>query len=180
MNRDNIFMTALKGLAFGVFGDILGGILTVSLAPLLSEWYIPYVAILFTVFIYGSLLFTAGYRDGQKQAKLLRSKRIDSIPKLRWIYLGLVIAGVMCVPCGVLLACALGAFPMTGEILLGSYFVFGAFAPSFFIVEDVQALPAAFPVVLGIMYLIITPSSAQLGYKFGIDDKSVKDFMYEK
>ena len=180
MKRDNIFIIAVKGLAFAVFGDILGGIMTISLAPMLSEWFIPYIALLFTVFIYASLLFTAGLKDGQKEAKMLRAKRVGSVPKFRWIFVGLAIAAVMCVPCAALLACTLGAFPMTGEILLGSYFVFGALAPAFFIVGDAQTLAPSFPVILAVVYLVITPVAAQLGYKFGIDERSAKDFMYEK
>ncbi|MBR5089146.1 MAG: hypothetical protein IK093_06945 [Ruminiclostridium sp.] len=180
MKRDNILLIGVKGLGLAVFGNVLGGIMTVSTAPLLSEWYIPYIELLFTVFIYASLAFTAGLRDGQKEAKMLRAKRVESVPKYRWIGLGIAIAAVMFIPCGALLACALGAFPMTGELLLGSYFVFGALAPAFFIIEDVQAMPAAFPIVLAAVYLIVTPAAAHLGYKFGIDDKSMKDFMYEK
>ena len=180
MKRDNIFIIWLKGLAFAVFGNILGGIMTVSIAPMLSEWFIPYIALLFTVFIYASLVFTAGLRDGQKEAKMLRAKRVESVPKLRWIFIGLVIAAVMCIPCGALLACTLGAFELTGEILLGSYFVFGALAPAFFIIEDVQLLSPVFPIVLAVVYVIVTPIAAHLGYKFGIDEKSAKDFMYEK
>ncbi len=180
MKRDNVFIIFAKGLGLCVFGNILGGIMTVSIAPLLSEWYIPYVAVLFTVFIYASLAFTAGLRDGQKEAKMLRAKRVESAPKLRWVFVGLATAAVMCIPCGALLACALGAFPMTGELLLGSYFVFGALAPTFFIIEDASQPPVLFPVILAAVYLIVTPVSAQLGYKFGIDEKSAKDFMYEK
>ena len=30
------------------------------------------------------------------------------------------------------------------------------------------------------VYLIVTPVAAQLGFKFGTDEKSAKDFMYEK
>lgn len=180
MKRDNIALIWLKGLGFAVFGNILGGIMTISTAPLLGEWFIPYIELLLTVFIYASLLFTAGLRDGQKEAKMLRAKRIGSVPKYRWIILGLIIAAVMLVPCGALLACSLGAFPMTGEVLFGSYFVLGALAPAFFIIEDVQAMSPVFPVILGAVYLTVTPIAAHLGYKFGVDEKSAKDFMYEK
>ena len=179
MKRDNILLIALKGIAMAVFGNILGGIMTVSLAPFLAEWFIPYIAILLTVFIYGSLLFTAGMRDGQKEAKLLRNHRVENIPKSRWIFLGLAVGGIMCVPCAALLASALGAFAMTGELLLGSYFAVGAFAPSLFM-TDTQNLPVYYPIALMAAYLIISPAASQLGYKFGIDEKSFKDFMYEK
>ena len=120
MKRDNIFLIAVKGLGFAVFGNILGGIMTISTAPLLGEWFIPYIDILFTAFIYGSLVFTAGLRDGQKEAKMLRAKRVESIPKLRWVFIGIAIAAIMCIPCAALLACTLGAFPMTGEVLFAS------------------------------------------------------------
>ena len=179
MKRDNLFKIWIKGFGLAVFGNILGGIMTISIAPFLGEWFVPYIALLLTVFIYASLLFTAGMRDGQKEAKMLRNKRVESAPKYRWIFMGLIIAGVMCIPCIALLFCSLGAFPMTGEILLGSYFVFGALAPSFFIV-DPQQLSPIFPIVLMAVYLIVTPIAAHLGYKFGIDEKSAKDFMYEK
>lgn len=179
MRRDNVFKIWIKGFGLAVFGNVLGGIMTVSAAPFLSEWFVPYIALLLTVFIYASLLFTAGMRDGQKEAKMLRNKRVESIPKYRWIIMGLIIAAVMCIPCGALLACSLGAFPMTGEILLGSYFVLGALAPAFFI-ADPQALPPVFPLVLMAVYIIVTPIAAHLGFKFGVDEKSAKDFMYEK
>lgn len=179
MKRDNIFIIWLKGLAFGVFGNVLGGIMTVSLAPFLAEWFIPYIAILLTAFIYASLLFTAGMKDGQKEAKLLRHHRVESVPKLRWVILGLAIGAVMCVPCGALLASALGAFSMTGELLLGSYFAVGAFAPSLFMI-DAQQMPVFYPAALMAAYLIISPIAAQLGYKFGADERSFGDFMYEK
>jgi hypothetical protein len=179
MKQESIALTALKGLGFAVFGNVLGGIMTVSLAPFLSEWFIPYIAILLTVFIYGSLLFTAGMKDGQKQAKLLRRHEIEAVPKLRWIWLGLAIGGIMCIPCAVLLTSALGAFPLTGELLLGSYFVLGALAPSFFMI-DVQQMSPVFPLILMAVYLIITPIPAQIGYRFGTGDKDLRDFMYER
>lgn len=179
MKRDSILLIWVRGLGLGVFGNVLGGIMTVSLAPFLAEWFIPYIAILFTAFIYASLLFTAGLKDGQKEAKLLRSHRVESTPKVRWIYLGLGIGGVMCVPCAALLGVALGAFTMTGEILLGSYFVIGAFAPTLFMI-DTQNMPVFYPMILMALYLVLSAVSAQIGYKFGIDEKSFRDFMYEK
>ena len=55
----------------------------------------------------------------------------------------------------------------------------GTFAPSLFM-TDPQNMPVFFPIILMAAYLILTPVSAQLGYKFGIDERSFKDFMYEK
>lgn len=172
-------MILIKGFGFMVFGNVLGGIMTISIAPFLSEWYIPYIAVLFTLFIYGSLLFTAGLRDGQREAKMLRSKRVESIPKYRWIYLGLILGGIMCALCSFLVLCALGILTLTGETLLGSLFVFGALAPAFYI-ADTTEMSIVFPLVIMAIYIILTPVCAQFGYRFGVDDRSFKDMMYEK
>ena len=184
MKRENILLIFLKGAGMMLFGNILGGIMTFSAAPFLSEWFIPYIAVVLTVFVYGCLLFTAGLWDGQKEAKMLRSKRVESVPKYRWICLGLALAAVMCIPCAVLLCSSLGMFELTGEFLFAFRFVCGAVAPGIYI-AGVQALPsseypAVLPVVLMAVYAVVTPLSAQLGYRFGVNEKSFKDFMYEK
>ena len=184
MTRDNISVIFLKGAGMMLFGNILGGIMTFSAAPFLSEWFIPYIAVVLTVFVYGCLLFTAGLRDGQKEAKMLRSKRVESVPKYRWIWIGLVLAVIMCIPCAVLLGSSLGFYELTGEYLFAFRFLCGAVAPGMYI-AGVQSLPASeypalFPVILMAVYAVVTPLSAQLGYRFGVEEKSFKDFMYEK
>ena len=85
MQRDNIFKIFIKGFGFGFFGNILGGIMTISLAPFISEWFIAYIALLFSLFIYLSLIFTAGLKDGQREKILLRNKRVESSPKYRLV-----------------------------------------------------------------------------------------------
>ena len=184
MHREHILKIFIKGLGFTLFGNILGGIMTISLAPFLDQWFIPYIAILFTVFIYLSLLFTAGMKDGQNEAKLLRSKAVEEIPKSRWIKIGLVLGGIMCLPCLVLVLGINGAVNVTGEYLLAFRFICGAVCPAMYI-AGVQALPVAeypmlYPVALMAVYLVTTPAAAQIGYRFGRGDKSLIDLMYEK
>ena len=55
MQRKPIPVIFLKGLLYGIFGNLLSGIMTIALAPFISEWFIPYIAVLFTVFIYPDL-----------------------------------------------------------------------------------------------------------------------------
>ena len=184
MQREPVVKIFLKGLGYTFFGNILGGIMTISIAPFLDQWFIPYIAILFTLFMYVSLLFTAGLRDGQTEAKLLKNKRTESIPKLRWIWFGLILGAVMCIPCAVLLLGTSGALNITGEYLFAFRFICGAVCPAMYI-AGVQALPVAeyptiYPVILMIIYMVLTPLSAQIGYKFGREEKTLADFMYEK
>ncbi len=167
-----------------IFGNILGGIMTISIAAFLDQWFIPYTAILFTLFIYLSLMFTAGWKDGQKEAKLLRSHRVESVPKYRWIIMGLILAAIMSVPCLVLLFCTFGAYDLTGEFLFAMRFICGALAPALYIahLQEVPAAlyPAAYPLALIAVYVVTTPISAHLGYRFGTGEKNFKDYMYEK
>ena len=51
MKRDNLFKIWIKGFGLAVFGNILGGIMTISIAPFLGEWFVPYIALLLTAFI---------------------------------------------------------------------------------------------------------------------------------
>ena len=184
MQRENNFMIFLKGAGFMLFGNILGGIMTISIAAFLDQWYIPYIAVLFTVFIYGSLIFTAGWKDGGKEAKMLRNHRVESIPKFRWIIIGLILTAIMAVPNLILLFCSLGAYDLTGEFLFAMRFICGAFAPALYIAElqSVPAMdyPAAYPIIIIALYLVVTPTAAHIGYRFGINEKNFKDYMYEK
>lgn len=165
-----------------IFGNILGGIMTLSAAPFISEWFIPYIAILFTGFIYASLMFTAGWKDGQREAMMLKNKRVESIPKKRWIWIGLVLWAIMCIPCIILMLGICGVMNLTGEYLFAFRFMCGAVYPLMHIMSlhDVPAaeMPVIFPVICMGIYLVLTPAAAEIGYKFGCDEKTAKDFMY--
>ena len=184
MHREPIIKIFAKGFGFMLFGNILSGIMTISLAPFIGEWYISYIALLFTVFIYASLLFTAGMRDGQREKSMLKNKRVESCPKYRWIKMGLILWAVISVPCIVLALGSLGAVAITGEFLFAFRFICGAVYPLMHIVGIQGAaaaeIPLWFPLVCIGIYLVLTPISAQTGYKFGFDEKSAKDYMYEK
>lgn len=184
MQREPIFKIFIKGFGFMIFGNILGGIMMISLAPFLDLWFIPYIAILFTLFIYGSLLFTAGMNDGRKEDRLFKNKRTESIPKLRWLWFGLIMGAFMSIFCFVLILGIMGVINITGEYLLAFRFICGALSPAMYI-AGVQQLPVSeypmmYPVSLIAVYLVFTPLCAQIGYKFGLDGKSFGDFMYEK
>lgn len=184
MQRDNIFKIFIKGLGFAFFGNILGGIMTISLAPFISEWFISYIALLFSLFIYLSLIFTAGLKDGQHERILLRNKRVESCPKYRWLILGAVIGAIMCVPVLILLLGVIGVIGLSGEYLFAFRFISGTVYPLMHVAEahnvPVAEIPLWYPVASMSIYFILTPIAAQLGYKFGYDEKKLLDFMYEK
>ena len=69
---------------------------------------------------------------------------------------------------------------MTGEVLLGSYFLYGAFAPAFFIAGGASQLTPVLPCVFAALYTAATLISALIGFHVGVSDRTLSDFMYEK
>ena len=184
MQRENVFKIFIKGFGFGFFGNILGGIMTISLAPFISEWFISYIALLFSLFIYLSLLFTAGLKDGQRERVMLRNKRVEKCPKYRWLILGAIIGAIMCIPAIILLLGIAGVIGLSGEYLFAFRFLSGAVYPLMHVAEAhnvaVTEIPLWYPIASMTIYFILSPIAAQLGYKFGYDEKKLQDYMYEK
>ncbi len=155
-----------------------------SIAPVINIWLLTVVALLFTLFIYGSLLFTAGYRDGQRENKLITNHRVESTPKYRWVVFGLIIGIVMAIPGFVILVAKLGALALSGEFMFAFRFVNGAVTPLLYASEMQAQAVADYPMWLCIafigIYVVLSPVLAHIGYNFGLDDKKRTSFMYEE
>jgi len=185
MQREHILKIFAKGLGYAFFGNLLSGIMIISIAPMISVWFICLVAVLFTLFIYASLLFTAGYRDGQKERSMLRNKRTETAPKYRWIILGLIIGVIISVPTIIVLLGKLGAVAISGEYMFAYRFLNGAVFPLYHIAQvHAEVAVADFPLWLLLtctgIFVIFTPLAAHIGYKFGFDEKTKESLMYEK
>ena len=68
--RQPFFKLLLSGLLFMVFGNLLCTIVTVSTAPFMNFEFFKVIVFIFTLIIFYSLMFTAGYRDGDREQKL--------------------------------------------------------------------------------------------------------------
>lgn len=184
MQREHFLKIFVKGLGYAFFGNILSGIMVFSIAPVISIWLLTVVALLFTLFIYGSLLFTAGFRDGQKENKLIVNHRVETSPKYRWIVYGLIIGAIMAIPGFVIFAAKLGMLTVSGEFMFAFRFVNGAATPLLYASGMQAAAPADYPLWLCIafiaVYVIVSPLAAHIGYRFGFDDKKRSSFMYEE
>ncbi len=184
MQRDHILKIFLKGFAFALFGNILSGIMIISIAPMISIWFVCFVAFILTVFIYASLLFTAGWKDGTKENSMLKNHRVESVPKYRWIALGLIIGIIISVPSIIILFGKLGLINISGEYMFAHYFLNGTVRPLIILSGMKDAAPVDYPLWLPIasalFYIIISPIAAHIGYKFGVDDKVKENIMFEK
>ena len=184
MQREHKMKIFAKGLGYAFFGNILSGIMFISIAPMVSIWFICLVALLFTLFIYLSLLFTAGFRDGQRENMLLKNHRVEAIPKNRWLINGAIAGGVMAIPSVIILLSKLGLFPISGEFMFAYRFINGAVYPLYHIAGVQKLNVDAFPMWLILacigVYLLLSPVAAQIGYKYGSDDDKKLNFIYEK
>ena len=184
MQREHILKIFAKGLGYAFFGNILSGIMFISISPMVSIWFICLVAFLFTLFIYLSLMFTAGFRDGQRENVLLKNHRVETIPKYRWVTIGLISGAVMSVPTIIILLSKLGIIGISGEFMFAYRFISGTVYPLYHIAGVQKLDVGAFPLwlILACMgvYLVLSPIAAQIGYKFGSDENKKLSFMYEK
>ncbi len=184
MQREPIIKKFIKGFGYMFFGNILSGIMVISTAPFISVWFVSLVAQLLTFLIYTSLMFTAGFRDGQRECQLLKNHRVESVPKYTWIVLGLILWAIMCIPIVILMLGMNGVLTITGEYMFIYRFICGTAAPLIYIGELTAAGVAEYPLWLPIasmaVYLISTPLAAHIGYRFGIDEDKQRSFMYDK
>ncbi len=184
MQREHILKIFGKGFLYALFGNILSGIMIISIAPMISVWFICLVAFLFTLFIYASLLFTAGYRDGQREQLMLKNHRVEAIPKYRWLALGAINGGIMAIPTIVILLSKLGLFAISGEFMFAYRFINGTVYPLFHIMGvqsgGVEDFPIALLIGCILFYVVISPIAAHIGYKFGTDENLKQKFMYER
>jgi len=184
MQREHFLKIFAKGLGYAFFGNILSGIMLISIAPMISVWFICLVALLFTLFIFASLMFTAGFRDGQREKSMLRNKRVESSPKYRWVIFGLIIGAIISVPSIIVLLGKLGIIGISGEYMFAYRFLNGAVFPLYHVTNvHTNVAVADFPLWLPItcmgIFWVVSPLAAQIGYKFGFDEKTKENLMYE-
>ncbi|MDR0197673.1 MAG: hypothetical protein LBI36_05585, partial [Oscillospiraceae bacterium] len=126
----------------------------------------------FAAIIYLSLVFTPAYKDGVRERALLQNKRVESLPRRRWLFIGLFLWAVMLLPVVLLL---------TGVMEIGVYRIIdGAVYPlSLVMAGEGGALPAFAPFVFGAFYGLTVPSCC-LGFYLGVNDKLNMDkIMYK-
>lgn len=184
MQREPTFKKLLKGLGFALFGNILSGIMVISIAPFIGIWAIACAAFLLTLVIYLSLMFTVGFNDGRREQSLVKNHRVEQPRKTGWILYGLIPGAVFCIPVAAVLLGILGALPISGEYMFAFRFLCGAVQPLIqiggFQGTAIAEYPLWFPLVGMGLYLVGSPIAAAVGFRFGYDENLRKNLMYEK
>lgn len=184
MRRESVIKKLLKGLGFMLFGNILSGIMLISIAPVISVWFLTCIAFLFTLVIYLSLMFLGGYKDGERESALLRNHRTEVPKKNGWLIYGLIPGIVNCIPVVILMLGMFGYVDITGEYMFVYRFVCGAVMPLIYIGELASSAVADYPVWLPVVsmavYVLGASAAAKIGFDFGFDEKKKLNFMYEE
>jgi len=81
--RQPFFKLLLSGLLFMVFGNLLCTIVTVSTAPFMNFEFFKVIVFILTLIIFYSLMFTAGYRDGDREQKYVRLHKAEQMGAYR-------------------------------------------------------------------------------------------------
>lgn len=96
--RQPFFKLLLSGLLFMVFGNLLCTIVTVSTAPFMNFEFFKVIVFILTLIIFYSLMFTAGYRDGDREQKYVRLHKAEPPKESKWVLIGIILMAIMFVP----------------------------------------------------------------------------------
>ena len=96
--RQPLWKLLLSGFLFMVFGNLLCTIVTISTAPFMNFDFFKVIVFIVTLCIFYSLMFTAGYRDGDREQKYVRLHKAEPPKENKWVLIGVILMLMMFVP----------------------------------------------------------------------------------
>lgn len=179
MKRDSFGKLVLKGIGFVVFGNVLCLVMTMAIFFFGDYLIIKILAILFAVLIFFSLVFTAAWKDGVRERKIMSHSNELAEKKLRWVAVGAVMFAFAAAPTVFLLLNKL-FFPESDNLLIYQ-FISGSAYPFVITftpkadslsssVSRVQTMSALLPSLL-LAYYALIPAVTQFGFWVGYRDK---------
>lgn len=188
MKRDPFGKLVLKGIGFVVFGNVLCLVMTMAIFFFGDYAIIKILAILFAVLIFFSLVFTAAWKDGVRERKIMSRSTELGEKKFRWIAVGAIMFVFAAAPTFFLLFNKL-FFPESDNLLIYQ-FISGSAYPFVITftpkaeslsssVSRIETMSVLLPSLLLVYYALI-PAVTQLGFWVGYRDKLNTDkIMYK-
>ena len=184
MKRQSFIMLLLKGIGYIIFGNVLCLFMTMGLTMFGGNIFTNVLAMLCGTAIFYMLIFTAAWKDGVRERKLVNSGTVPSQLKYRWIFIGLAMFAAAAAPTVVLLLNKL-LFPQY-DLLIYYRLISGSALPFVvtFIpvssdqtyawvetaVNQVDNMPVLFPILMLVFYLLI-PVCTHIAYNMGYNDR---------
>lgn len=197
MQRKSFGKLCLTGIGYVVLGNVLCFVITLAMGAFLGNDFFKWLLILLTFFIFFSLIFTVGWKDGARERSLMKNKRVESPLPNRWIYLGLIMWGFAALPCIILLLNKLCGwdFDFLGifRFINGSAYPFIlTFVEPVAVIESettnmlmtnerlIDNMSAVMPIIFTAYYALI-PVFTKLGWHVGYNDLFNEDkIMYKQ
>ncbi|MCH5325321.1 MAG: hypothetical protein J1E39_08900 [Eubacterium sp.] len=165
----------LVGFLYMLLGNVLCTIMTISTAAFISMDMIKVVVVLLAFIIFYSLIFTVGYKDGDREQKYVNLHKAEPPDMHKWVKIGIILTLIMYIPSILLIINKLSGIEF--DMLLVYRFADGlVYALALLLIPDntIDSMNVAVPFVFMLCYSLI-PVAAHLGYYFGYTQKLDKD-----
>ena len=169
--RQPLYKLFLSGLVYMVCGNLLCTIMTISTAPFIEPVFVKVIVFILALAIFYSLMFTAGYKDGDREQKYVRLHKAEPPNEYKWVKIGVLLKLIMFIPSVLLLLNKLCGwyFDMTMVYRIIDGMVYSL---SLILVPDsnIDSMAVFVPVIFMLCYALI-PVATHLGFYFGYTQK---------
>ena len=182
MQRKPFWKLLLAGIGYMVLGNVMGTIMTVALSMFADTPFVMGKLFVFTLFIFYSLIFTAAFKDGQRERLMVKNHRVEAPIQGRWLKIGAVMLLIMCIPSLILFFDA--SYRLFDGFLIPYRMICGMIYPLALTMgvnySEITLMPSYFAFIFMACYVLI-PLAAHIGFDVGFKDKFNPDkIMYEK
>ncbi len=98
MQRKPFWKLLITGVGYMILGNFMGTVMTVALSMFADVTFVTVILFALTLFVFYSLVFTAAFKDGQRERLMVKNHRVDSPIKGRWALIGVIMFAIMCIP----------------------------------------------------------------------------------
>lgn len=182
MHRTPFWKLLLTGIGYMVLGNVMSTVLTVAMSVLADNTFVTVILFVMTVFIFYSLIFTAAFKDGQRELSLVKNHRVDAPIKGRWTLIGLIMFAVMSIPSVILFFDAV--YRLFDGYLIPYRMICGMIYPLALSIgvnySEITEMQPYYALIFMACYIFI-PLAANIGFNAGFKDKLNPDkIIYEK
>lgn len=178
--RQPFIKLLLSGILFMVFGNLLCTVMTISTAPFIDSAFMKIIIFVFALFIFYSLIFTCGYKDGNSEQNYVRLHKAEPPSDYKWVKIGSVLTAIMAVPSIILLLDKLCGWYF--DMTLVHRIIDGMIYPlSLLLVPEssIDSMAVFVPFIYILCYALI-PVATHFGFYFGYTQKFDKDKLMYK
>ena len=184
MKTESFGKLLLKGIGYVIFGNVLCVFMTMAVHMFGNNLFTNALAIILGTAIFYSLMFTAAWKHGDNERKLVKFHNSEGLKKRLRLAVWLIMFAFAAAPSAVLLLNKL-VFPAQ-DLLLPYQFISGSSYPFVLAfvppvesdgyawvtseINRVDSVNVLFPVLM-IAYYALIPVVTELGYWVGFNDK---------